>query len=138
GNATEDGHADGLEIYMLDPTRQMDAAARRAVARENHAEKRAAGLDPKLLDAQVASIAAGLDVAATTESSRLFAQLLRTSTVASLQRFGQVHDHGVKTAAFYVLVGAEMPATLFETAFISNPEDEARLATADFRQKLAD
>jgi N-acetylmuramoyl-L-alanine amidase len=31
-----------------------------------------------------------------------------------------------------------MPAALFETAFISNTDDEGRLATADFRQKMAD
>jgi N-acetylmuramoyl-L-alanine amidase len=44
----------------------------------------------------------------------------------------------VKTAGFFVLVGAEMPSVLYETAFISNPGDEKRLAAADFRQKLAD
>jgi N-acetylmuramoyl-L-alanine amidase len=138
-NATEDGHANGLEIYMLDPTRQMDAATLRAVTRENHnAKEQKRTLDPKLLDAQVASIATSLNVTDTTHSSRLFAQLLRTAAVSSLARYGQVQDHGVKTAAFFVLLGAEMPATLFETAFISNPDDEAKLATADFRQKLAD
>jgi N-acetylmuramoyl-L-alanine amidase len=138
-NATKDGHADGLEIYMLDPTRQMDAAALRAVSRENHnAKEQGRTLDPKLLDAQVASIARGLNVADTTESSRLLAQLLRTSAVASLARYGQIRDHGVKTAAFFVLLGAEMPAALFETSFISNPGDEARLAKADYREKLAD
>ena len=47
-------------------------------------------------------------------------------------------DHGTKTAGFFVLVGADMPAVLYETAFISNPDDEARLGTADYRQKLAD
>ena len=31
-----------------------------------------------------------------------------------------------------------MPSVLFETSFISNPGEEKRLATADYRQKLAD
>lgn len=140
-NATEDGHADGIEIYMLDPTRQMDATTVRAVARENHNAKeraRAKALDPKVLDAQVASIAAGLNAADSTTHSRTFAKLLRTSAMSSLSKYGKVTDHGVKTAAFFVLLGAEMPATLFETSFISNPTDEARLGTADYRQKLAD
>ena len=44
----------------------------------------------------------------------------------------------VLLAGFFVLVGADMPAALFETSFISNPDDEARLATADYRQKMAD
>jgi N-acetylmuramoyl-L-alanine amidase len=37
-----------------------------------------------------------------------------------------------------VLLGAEMPSVLFETSFISNATEEKRLATADYRQKLAD
>ncbi len=139
-NATEDGNAKGLEVYILDPSRETDAVARRSVMRENHlVVERGKSLDIRVLDAQIASVASGLNASATTEGSRLFAQLLRRSAVSSLsQRYGQPHDHGVKTAAFFVLLGAEMPATLFETAFISNPEDEARLGTADFRQKLAD
>ena len=31
-----------------------------------------------------------------------------------------------------------MPAALFETAFISNPQGEARLNNGDFRQRMAD
>ena len=53
-------------------------------------------------------------------------------------KFGDAKDEGVKTAGFFVLVGAEMPSVLFETSFISNPVEETRLATADYRQKLAD
>jgi N-acetylmuramoyl-L-alanine amidase len=31
-----------------------------------------------------------------------------------------------------------MPAVLFETSFISNPVDELRLNSGDYRQKMAD
>ena len=31
-----------------------------------------------------------------------------------------------------------MPAVLFETSYISNPNDEERLATNEFKQRLAD
>jgi len=44
----------------------------------------------------------------------------------------------VRRAGFYVLAGATMPAVLFETSFISNAPGELRLATPDYRQKLAD
>jgi N-acetylmuramoyl-L-alanine amidase len=44
----------------------------------------------------------------------------------------------VHAAGFYVLVGARMPAVLFETSYISNATDEQRLATEDYRQLLAD
>jgi N-acetylmuramoyl-L-alanine amidase len=71
--------------------------------------------------------------------SRHLAELLQRAALASLgPRYPDIRDQGVKSAGFFVLVGADMPAALFETAFISNPEDEARLATADFRQKMAD
>ena len=44
----------------------------------------------------------------------------------------------MRRAGFYVLAGARMPAVLFETSFISNPVEETRLNTPDYRQKLAD
>ena len=98
-----------------------------------------APIDPGALDAELSAIAAGLDFGNVTQRSRRFAELLGQATQSSIaERYGEARDHGVRTAAFYVLVGAEMPALLFETAFISNPDDEARLATADYRQKLAD
>jgi N-acetylmuramoyl-L-alanine amidase len=138
-NATENGEAEGVEIYFLDPSRELDRQALGAVARENWGARRGKTLDPSALDAQINSIVAGMSPRQTTDQSRVLADLLRKATLASLQtRFPGTHDHGVKTAGFYVLVGADMPAVLFETAFISNSDDEARLATADYRQKLAD
>jgi N-acetylmuramoyl-L-alanine amidase len=44
---------------------------------------------------------------------------------------------GVKQAAFYVLRGAEMPAILIETAFLSNKKEEQLLQDASFRRKFA-
>src|SRR5262249_12178395 len=49
-----------------------------------------------------------------------------------------VQDGGVHRAGFYVLVGARMPAVLFETSYISNSIDEQRLGSADYQQRLAD
>jgi len=135
-NATENGQASGVEVYILDPNKEQDKRALDSVARENHARKQK--VDPELLGSQLANIAAGLGMR-TTPSSEVFADLLRRSTLASVgTRYPDTQDHGVKTAGFFVLVGAAMPAVLYETSFISNPDDEARLATADYRQKLAD
>ena len=137
--ATENGQAHGLEVYFLDPSRQLDKRSMQVAARENLSGLKVRPRDPSALNAQLASIAAGLNVANVTARSRLFAELLRKSTMASMQeRYAGTVDHGVKTASFFVLLGADMPAVLFETSFISNPDDEARLNTADYRQKLAD
>jgi N-acetylmuramoyl-L-alanine amidase len=136
-NATENGQASGLEVFIVDPSREQDAATLRAVARENH--RKGAVMDPQLLDAQLSTIARGLGMGRNSHASRTFADLLRKSSMGSLsERFPFTADHGTKTASFFVLVGTEMPSVLYETAFISNPDDEARLATADYRQKLAD
>jgi len=139
-NATENGEASGYEVFILDPSREADRRALNAVARENHAHRAAPrAMDVRLLDAQITNIAAGLGLGAQTQGSRVLADLLRTATRSSLDtRYPGIDDHGTKTAGFFVLVGASMPAVLYETSFISNPGDESKLGTADYRQKLAD
>jgi len=37
-----------------------------------------------------------------------------------------------------VLVGATMPSVLAEVSFISNPDEERRLKTPEYRQKIAE
>lgn len=48
-----------------------------------------------------------------------------------------LQDRGIKQANFAVLRGAYMPAALVETAYISNPDDEALLRDAKFRENVA-
>jgi N-acetylmuramoyl-L-alanine amidase len=44
----------------------------------------------------------------------------------------------VKTAPFYVLLGAQMPSVLVEIAYLTNRNDAQLLADGDFRQKVAE
>ena len=37
-----------------------------------------------------------------------------------------------------VLIGANMPSILAEISFVSNPVDEKKLETPEYRQKIAD
>jgi N-acetylmuramoyl-L-alanine amidase CwlD len=46
-------------------------------------------------------------------------------------------DDGVQKERFYVIRHTTMPASLVETAFMSNSEDAARLRSPDFRQSVA-
>ncbi|MFT3764266.1 MAG: N-acetylmuramoyl-L-alanine amidase [Minicystis sp.] len=131
-NAAENGAARGVQTFILDEARDPEGFAARVAAREN-AQR---GRDGESLSAAVLT---NLNVAAMAARSRHVAELLQRAALGSLQpRYPDTKDQGIKTAGFFVLVGADMPAVLFETAFISNPEEEGRLATADYRQKLAD
>ncbi len=140
-NASENGQARGPMTFSLDRVRDPEGLAMRVATRENASRPRKNGEegDARSLDEEMALIASNLDVGDLMARSRHVADLVQRAALGSLgARWPDTKDQGTKTAGFFVLVGADMPAVLFETSFISNPDDEARLATADYRQKLAD
>jgi N-acetylmuramoyl-L-alanine amidase len=128
-NASESRLRRGVETYILDTSR--DEIAARVAAREN-ATTRAAS-------AELSPFLGGMRMAADAKRSARFAQLLqRAATTAVQSKYGDAFDGGVHTAGFYVLVGARMPSVLFETSYVSNTAEEARLGSADYRQLIAD
>ncbi len=128
-NAAESHAKRGVETYMLDTAR--DEMASRIAAREN-ATTAAAG-------AEIGSILANMRLADQSARSGRLADLLQRAEMASLHAaYADAIDGGVHTAGFYVLVGARMPGVLFETSYISNANEEARLASEDYEQRLAD
>jgi N-acetylmuramoyl-L-alanine amidase len=128
-NANDNGKGRGVETYVLDTTR--DDISDRVAARENATSTAA--------NAELGSILANMRLADQASRSTKLAELLQRSALASLRmRFPDVHDGGLHTAGFYVLVGARMPSVLFETSYVSNPIEEQRLASEDYRQRLAD
>src|SRR5207249_2444336 len=73
------------------------------------------------------------------DESREFAGEVERSLHAGLSARGSsIRDRGVKKAPFIVLIGANMPSILAEISFISNPGDERKLKTPDYRQKIAE
>ncbi len=63
---------------------------------------------------------------------------LQRSTLASLKkRYKYVKDAGVREGPFWVLVGAQMPAVLVETGFITNPREAKRLENRTYQKTLA-
>jgi N-acetylmuramoyl-L-alanine amidase len=121
----------GTETFILNVT--DDRYARRLAAREN-------GADPEegAEGSEAQRILTDLDARASTEASRRLAQVVqREITGAVRARFGDDRDLGVKSALFYVLVGARMPAVLVETAFISNRREEQRLASPAYQDLVA-
>ena len=49
-----------------------------------------------------------------------------------------VHSRGVKQAGFYVLRGTMAPSILVETGFITNPDEQKKLASPRYRQQLVE
>ena len=128
-NAAENKTRRGVETYVLDTT--TSDMAGRVAARENATSQAASN--------EVAQLLASMRLADQATRSTHFAELLQRAGVASLgAQYADVLDGGVHHAAFYVLVGARMPAVLFETSYISNATDEQRLGLADYQQRLAD
>ena len=129
-NAERTGSARGIMTFVLGGSHERGALGG-LLARENAST----GAD----DAQLSRFLRQFDGAATTERSNTFATLLQRATLASLAvGYPEAIDGGVHGAGFYVLVGAAMPAVLFETSFVSSVLEERRLATGRYRQKLAD
>src|ERR1035438_3629153 len=106
-NASEGRGRRGVESYVLDTSR--DEIAARVAAREN--------ATTQMASAELAAILGGLRMADGARRSKRLAQLLlRASTTAVQTKYGDAVDGGVHAAGFYVLVGARMPAVLFEAS----------------------
>jgi N-acetylmuramoyl-L-alanine amidase len=119
----------GVETYVLDVAH--DRYARRLAAREN-------GLEEDVEGADVRRVLADLDAKASAAPSRRLADRVQRELCERIrERFGDVRDLGVKSALFYVLLGARMPAVLVETSFLSNRAEERRLATPRFQDEVA-
>ncbi|MGH7426259.1 MAG: N-acetylmuramoyl-L-alanine amidase family protein, partial [Candidatus Methylomirabilales bacterium] len=55
-----------------------------------------------------------------------------------LDKILKVDNRGVKSAPFFVLMGAAMPAVLLEVAFISNPQEEKHLQAEGYKDRVAE
>jgi N-acetylmuramoyl-L-alanine amidase len=121
----------GVESWVLNVA--DDRYSTRLAARENGVDpdQEAAGSDAR-------RILTDLDARNATDASRRLAQQVQREITGSVrEKVGEVQDLGVKSALFYVLLGARMPAVLVETAFISNRREEQRLASARFQDEVA-
>ena len=119
----------GVATFVLDTT--DDRQAIRLAARENGTTTaEVTGLQ---------RILAGLHRESQVDESRSLAELVQIGTLAGGRRIlPDLPDRGVKSAMFYVLVGARMPAILLEASFLTQPEENRALATSRYRQALAE
>jgi len=128
-NASPARQAKGSEVYFLS-LGAGDHDAEAVAAQENAGSGTGTGNTPENV---VAGILEDLSQKAYLRDSERLAVAIQTR----LNDLGGIKERGVKQAPFVVLRGAAMPAVLVETAFISNPREEARLKTPAFRLKVA-
>jgi N-acetylmuramoyl-L-alanine amidase len=55
-----------------------------------------------------------------------------------LQNIGTIKDRGTRKARFYVLRKSSMPSILVETGYMTGREDNPRLATRDYQNRMAE
>lgn len=128
-NAAPSKNLRGVETYTLNTSSNRYSV--RLAARENATTER--GIN----DLQY--ILADLATKANTGESQRLAESVQRSLIRGLSKeYKGIRDLGTKEALFVVLLGAKMPSILVETSFLSNPEDEQRLASEEYQQALAD
>ena len=132
-DAFKNRSARGSSVYVLSQKGATDEAARWLAERENAADLvGGVSLDDKddmlasvLLDlSQNASIGASLDVG--------------DHVLARLGLVGRLDKRSVQQAGFLVLKSPDIPSILVETAFISNPDEEQLLRSAQHQARVAD
>lgn len=129
-NASRSRTPIGVETYFaaLDAS---DESAREVAERENTALG-ATAPSPSFRD-PLATILGDLIESQHMEESSEFAKLAQTQLAA----IDRARSRGVKQAPFVVLMGVQMPASLVEIGFLSNPSEERRLRRSERRDAIA-
>lgn len=119
----------GIESYFLDKSRS--SRAKKVAAQENSADM--SEMDFYGKESFLNTLNSHNIVAA----NKLAIDLQR-GVLGSLQkRYKDIKGAGVKSAPFWVLVGAQMPAVLVEVGFITHPMEAKRLVNRTYQKRLA-
>lgn len=128
-NANRAHTACGTETFFLNFAKDKEAA--RVAAFENAASGQ------KISNLE--NILKKLMLHSKIDESRRLARDVQYNIIHGLKpHYHCVKSLGVKQAPFEVLVGAQMPAILIETAFITNPREERLLQNHTFQERIAE
>ncbi|MEP7096771.1 MAG: N-acetylmuramoyl-L-alanine amidase, partial [Dokdonella sp.] len=124
--------ARGSSVWVLSPRGATNEASRWLADRENRADL-VGGISLDDKDDTLAKVLLDLSQGATMGASNSVAQ----EVLGALRKIGPTHRNYVERANFVVLRSPDVPSILVETAFITNPTEEARLKSPAHREKLA-
>ncbi|MGC9185117.1 MAG: N-acetylmuramoyl-L-alanine amidase [Thiomonas sp.] len=124
--------ARGASVYCLSDGGASSVEARLMAQRENAADA-IGGIDINSRSYQVAKVLLDMSTTAKINASLKMAR----PTLSKMGELVHLHSKQVQQAGFAVLKSPTIPSMLVETAFISNPEEEARLQTPAYRKQIA-
>ena len=123
----------GASVFALSDKGASSSAARWMADKENSADL-VGGVNVKAKDAQVQK--ALLDMSTTAQINDSLK--LGSAMLGEIGAVGKLHKPRVEQAGFAVLKAPDIPSVLVETAFISNPDEEAKLRSEAYQVQLAD
>lgn len=124
--------ARGSSVFALSPRGASSAAARWLARQENQADL-IGGVNLSKRDPNLARTLLDLSQTATINDSLRLGRLV----LREIGGVNRLHKPRVEQAGFAVLKAPDIPSILVETAFISNPAEERRLADAEYQIRLA-
>ncbi len=123
----------GASVFALSEKGASSSAARWIANKENSADL-VGGVNVKAKDAVVQKALFDMSTTAQIKDSLK----LGSAMLGEIGNVGKLHKPRVEQASFAVLKAPDIPSVLVETAFISNPDEEARLRSDDYQVQLAD
>src|SRR5512137_1917035 len=123
----------GSSVFALSENGASSSAAAWMARRENDADQ-IGGINLASADRNLARVLLDLSTTAQINDSLK----LGNSVLRELERVNRLHKARVEQAGFAVLKAPDIPSILVETAFISNPEEEAKLRDPQYQAELVD
>ena len=123
----------GSGVFALSEKGASSTAARWLANKENAADL-IGGINIRSKNQHLASVLLDLSTTAQINDSLKLAK----SVLGEIGTINRLHKAQVEQAGFAVLKAPDIPSILVETAFISNPEEEARLSDENYQDQMAD
>lgn len=124
--------ARGSSVFVLSERGASSSAARWLATKENLADS-IGGVNIKSHDKQLASVLLDLSTTAQINDSLK----LGKAVLSEIGGIAHLHKSAVEQAGFAVLKAPDIPSILIETAFISNPQEEAKLRDNGYQDEIA-
>ncbi|MFM8468050.1 MAG: N-acetylmuramoyl-L-alanine amidase [Oxalobacteraceae bacterium] len=125
--------ARGSSVFALSEKGASSTAARWLANKENEADL-IGGINIRSKNQQLASVLLDLSTTAQINDSLKLAK----SVLGEIGTINRLHKAQVEQAGFAVLKAPDIPSILVETAFISNPEEEAKLTDEAYQEQMAE